>query len=48
MELGKISVYRMTHIENIPHILQFGITHKSSPNANKNCNYLGSPLEVSH
>lgn len=36
MELGKISVYRMTHIENIPHILQFGITHKSSPNANKN------------
>ena len=24
----------MTHIENIPHILQFGITHFQSPNAN--------------
>ncbi|MDR0738503.1 MAG: DUF4433 domain-containing protein, partial [Prevotellaceae bacterium] len=24
----------MTHIENIPHILKYGITHKSSPNAN--------------
>ena len=24
----------MTHIENIPHVLQFGITHSSSPNAN--------------
>ena len=24
----------MTHIENIPHILQHGITHASSPNAN--------------
>jgi hypothetical protein len=24
----------MTHIENIPHILQYGITHKNSPNSN--------------
>jgi hypothetical protein len=24
----------MTHIENIPHILQYGITHATSPNAN--------------
>jgi len=24
----------MTHIENIPHILQYGITHRNSPNAN--------------
>lgn len=29
-----IAVYRMTHIENIPHILKNGITHKNS----KNCN----------
>lgn len=29
-------IYRMTHIDNIPHILSFGITHKSSPNANPN------------
>ena len=24
----------MTHIENIPHVFQYGITHSSSPNAN--------------
>ncbi|MBR4836911.1 MAG: DUF4433 domain-containing protein [Bacteroidales bacterium] len=26
----------MTHIENIPHILQYGIVHYSSPNRNQN------------
>ena len=26
----------MTHIENIPHILQYGITHSTSANANRN------------
>jgi ssDNA thymidine ADP-ribosyltransferase, DarT len=36
MEIGEIKIYRMTHIENIPHILQYGITHKNSPNANPN------------
>lgn len=25
----------MTHIENIPHILEHGITHHRSPNSNK-------------
>ena len=25
----------MTHIENIPHVVQHGITHSSSPNANR-------------
>ena len=34
MELSQIHIYRMTHIENIPHILINGITHKNSPNAN--------------
>lgn len=29
-------LYRMIHIENIPHVLQYGITHRNSPNANKN------------
>lgn len=29
-------LYRMTHIANIPHILRFGITHRSSMNANPN------------
>lgn len=36
MELEQIKIYRMTHIGNIPHILQYGITHKNSPNANQN------------
>lgn len=29
-----ITIYRMTHIENIRHILKHGITHKNSPNSN--------------
>ena len=36
MKLEQIKIYRMTHIENIPHILQYGITRKNSPNANPN------------
>ena|ERR1035437_10259870 len=34
--LNEIRLYRMTHIENIPHILRYGITRASSPNANPN------------
>ncbi len=34
MELEKIHVYRMTHMDNIPDILLNGITHKNSPNSN--------------
>ncbi len=34
MNLEDIKIYRMTHKKNIPHILQFGITHKTSSNAN--------------
>lgn len=33
-DLSKTYLFRMTHIENIPHILQHGITHPSSHNAN--------------
>lgn len=33
-DLSKIYLFRMTHIENIPHILQYGITHPLSRNAN--------------
>lgn len=33
-DFSKIPVFRMTHIRNIPYILQHGITHKNSPNAN--------------
>ena len=34
MDLAEIKVYRMTHIDNIEHILQYGITHRNSPNHN--------------
>lgn len=30
MELKDIYIYRITHIENIPHILNYGITHRDS------------------
>lgn len=36
MELKDIKIYRMTHIKNIPHILEYGITNKNSPNSNQN------------
>lgn len=34
MSKTDIIIYRMTHIENIPHILANGITHKNSPYRN--------------
>ncbi len=34
MELKDINIYRMTHIDNISHILENGITHKTSTNSN--------------
>lgn len=34
MELNNVILYRITHIENIPHILQYGIAHKDSINKN--------------
>lgn len=36
MNLADIKVFRMIHIDNIPHILQNGITHRNSPKANSN------------
>ncbi len=41
MELNNVKIYRITHIENIPHILEHGITHKNSPNKNPNYNNIG-------
>jgi len=35
-DFNKTYLFRMTHIENIPHILQNGITHSTSANANSN------------
>lgn len=34
LDLSKTYLYRMTHIQNIPHILQHGITHSTSRNSN--------------
>lgn len=36
MKLDQVNIYRILHIENIPHIIESGITHKNSPNANPN------------
>jgi ssDNA thymidine ADP-ribosyltransferase, DarT len=33
-DLDKIYIYRITHVDNIPHILRHGITHRNSQNAN--------------
>jgi hypothetical protein len=41
VDLNKVIVYRITHIENIPHILQYGITHKNSRNKNPNYKNIG-------
>jgi len=41
VELNKVILYRMTHIENIPHILQYGITHKDSLNKNPDYKNIG-------
>ena len=40
-DLNQIRIFRMTHIENIAHILEHGITHISSPNANPNYRPIG-------
>lgn len=36
IDLNKTYLYRMTHIKNIPHVLQYGITHSNSANKNPN------------
>jgi len=36
IDINEIELYRITHIDNIPHILKYGITHKNSKNSNPN------------
>lgn len=36
MELEKLHIFRMIHIDNIPHVVKFGITGKFSCNFNSN------------
>jgi hypothetical protein len=40
-ELNDIYISRMTHIENIPHVLQHGITHRASPYTNQTYKEIG-------
>lgn len=40
-------IYRMTHIENIPHILQHGITSHLSPNKNPHYKNIGDQTLIS-
>jgi hypothetical protein len=46
-DLNKTFLYRMTHIQNIPHILDKGITHVRSLNANPNYKPIGDPSLIS-
>ena len=41
MDLKQINIYRITHIENIPYILKYGITHKNSKYSNPNFKAIG-------
>lgn len=47
IDLNKVYLYRITHINNIPHILQFGITHRLSKNANPHFNSIGDNSLIS-
>jgi hypothetical protein len=40
-------LYRMIHIENIPHILENGITHRNSTHANSNFIPMGDSSTIS-
>jgi len=46
-DLSKIYLFRMIHIENIPHILKYGITHSSSVNANPAFRSIGDSSVIS-
>lgn len=46
-ELNKIYIFRMTHIDNISHMIRYGITHRSSQNANKEFVSIGDTSLIS-
>jgi len=47
MNLNKIYLYRITHINNIAHILKYGITHSNSLNANNDYMQIGDGSLIS-
>lgn len=46
-DLDKTYIYRITHIDNIPHIARYGITHVNSPNRNENFRSIGDNSLIS-
>ena len=46
-DLNKTYLFRMTHVDNIPHIIQHGITHSSSVNTNPNFISIGDSSLIS-
>ncbi len=46
-DLNKTYLFRMTHVENIPHILRYGITHSKSANFNPNFVPIGDKSLIS-
>lgn len=46
--LDTIFLYRMTHIDNVPHILTHGIVHESSPDANAAFVSIGDSSLINH
>lgn len=46
-DLNKAYLYRMTHIENVPHILEHGVTHVSSVHTNKSYKTIGDNSIIS-
>lgn len=47
MDLEKVYLYRMTHIDNVAHLLIHGITHKDSVNANPDFTPIGDNSLIS-
>lgn len=47
VDFKKKYLYRMIHIENIPHVLQYGITHRNSIKANPNFVPIGDSSIIS-
>lgn len=47
MDFSEIRLFRMTHIENIQHILANGVTHRNSVNANPNYKPIGDASLIS-
>ncbi len=41
LDFNKLYIYRITHIDNIEHILQYGITHKNSAYCNQGYRTIG-------